>query len=321
MSNYRAISQILDKEDTSGTGSTDINIGGNISDITSTDDGDGTGGIDNNSDSKNAQAKASLSTYNVLIINPNADTSANAGDTTGKRDVSSTGDADNNNDSKNAYAKAGLNIYNVANANVDVDTSAANTSGMGEKVSNNTNNTKINQFDRGDRVDKGGLSRTNNCGVGRTDIEIKVGLDGANKGRISAVNKGGMDRTNKGGIGGANKGGVSGTNIEAGKKASTKIVVSTDNSADDSNKVINQHASLVSLLFAIFSTTNYFSNSNLVVLEETPLGTTIFTSNKFLITFAAFANTSLEKKPKLCKSNPFIFAVNHQYQPIDITQN
>ena len=64
-------------------------------------------------------------------------------------------------------------------------------------------------------------------------------------------------------------------------------------------------------MFATFATANYADNSNLVVLEGTSSSATTFTSDKFLTTFATLANTILERKSKVCKSNPFLFAANH----------
>ena len=65
-------------------------------------------------------------------------------------------------------------------------------------------------------------------------------------------------------------------------------------------------------MFTTLAVANCADNSNLAVLKGTPLGATTFTSNEFLIIFAALANTILERKSKVCESNPFLFAANHQ---------
>ena len=145
-------------------------------------------------------------------------------------------------------------------------------------------------------ANKGGLGGTNEVGMGGTDIEIEVGVDGVNKS----------------GMGGANKSGVGGANIGVGKKASTKAVANIDNSKDDGGKVTDQHLGLASLIFATLAATNCANNSNLAIFEKTPSDAATSTFDKFFITFAAFANTTLKRELNVYKFNPFLFVVNHQ---------
>ena len=279
ISGYRAMGRILDGGDASGA---DNNAGASAGDTSGTGDGGGTGGADNNTNGKNAHAKAGFSIYNIAGANTDAD----AGDTTGTGDAGGTGDADNNTDGKNAYAKAGFSTYNIAGANADAG--AGDTTGTGEEVSNNTNNTGEGQSGRVGGADKGGLGRTDEGGVGGTDIEAGVG------------------------VGGADKGGVGGADIEAGKKAGAGAIASTDNSADGGDKVTDRHAGLAGLAFAALAAADCADNSNLAVPEGTPSGAATSTSDEFLATFAALANTTLERESKVCESNPFLFAANHQ---------
>ena len=134
ISGYRAMGRILDGGDASGA---DNNAGASAGDTSGTGDGGGTGGADNNTNGKNAHAKAGFSIYNIAGANTDAD----AGDTTGTGDAGGTGDADNNTDGKNAYAKAGFSTYNIAGANADAGACTGDTSAMGEEVRKNTNNT------------------------------------------------------------------------------------------------------------------------------------------------------------------------------------
>ena len=138
------------------------------------------------------------------------------------------------------------------------------------------------------RAGKDGLGGTDEGGVGGTNIEARVWVDGA-------------DKT-----------GVGRANIEARKKAAVEAIASTDNSADDDNKVTDQHTGLAGLAFAALAAANCADNSNFAVLEETPSSAATSTSDKFLATFAALANTTLERESKVCESNPFLFAANHQ---------
>ena len=134
---------------------------------------------------------------------------------------------------------------------------------------------------------------------------------------MSRTNKSGLDGTHKGGVsrndintgvevGGADKGSVGKADIKTYKKIDAETVASTDNSADGGNKVTDQHADLADLMFAALATVNCADNSNLTVLAA------ITTSGKFLAIFATLANITLEKKSKVCESNPFLFATNHQ---------
>lgn len=138
------------------------------------------------------------------------------------------------------------------------------------------------------------------------------GVGGADKGGASGANKGGASGADKSGAGGANKGGASRANIDTSKKAGVEAVTSTDNSADGGNKVTNQRAGLVLLAFATFAATNCAISSNLAISEGTPLNATTFTSDEVLATFAALANTTLEREQKVCESSQFLFAANHQ---------
>ena len=137
----------------------------------------------------------------------------------------------------------------------------------------------------------------------------------ANKGRLGETDEGEVDGTNIKagvGVGGADKGGVGGADIEAGKKAGAGAIASTDNSADGGGKVTDRHAGLAGLAFAAFTAVDCADNSNLAVPEGTPSGAATSTSDEFLATFAALANTTLERESKVCESNPFLFAANHQ---------
>ena len=272
--------QILDGEDASGV---DNNTSANAGDTSGMGDGGGSGGMDNNTDGKNAHAKAGFSTYKIADANTDVD----ASDTTSTGDTGGTGGADNNTDSKNAYAKAGFSNYNIASVNADAGVGAGNTNGTGEEVSNNTNNTGKGQSSGVGGANKGGLGGTNKGGVGGTNIKAGIGIDEANKG------------------------GIGGADIEAGKKADVEAVVSTDNSADSGDKITDQYAGLIGLAFAALTTANCANNSNLAIPEETPSIAATSTSNEFLATFATFANTTLKKKSKVYKSNPFLFAANH----------
>lgn len=98
-----------------------------------------TGGEDNNSDSKNAYAKAGLSTYKVTGIN--TDTGLGAGNISGTEDVSGISSADNNADGTNAYIKANFSIYNVVGTNAGAYTGDAIVTI--EKVGSNINNIGI----------------------------------------------------------------------------------------------------------------------------------------------------------------------------------
>ena len=270
------MSQILDGGNTSSTSSADNNTDADAGNTNGTRDDNGISGANNNFDNKNAHAKAGFNTYNITNMNTNAD----ASDTTGTRDVDDNGSKDNNTDSKNAYAKFGFSTYNIVNANADISAGIGNTSGMSKKVSNNTNNIGEDQSSRVDGANKSGLGRTNEGKVGGTNIKAKVGVGEAN--------------------------------IEAGKKADAGAIASTDNSVDGSGKVTNKHTGLVDLMFAAFAVTNCLDNFDFAIPEGILLGAAIFTSNQFLATFATFANVTLKKKSKMCESNPFLFAVNHQ---------
>ena len=151
------------------------------------------------------------------------------GDTTGTGDAGGIGSADNNTNGKNAYTKAGFSTYNVTGVNADAAMSAGDTNGIGEEVSNNTNNTGEDESGGVGGADKSGLGGTNKVRIDETNIEVGVEVGGANKGGIGGADNGGMGRDNKSGMGG--------TNIEAGKKASAVPVASIDNSANNSDKI------------------------------------------------------------------------------------
>ena len=131
------MSQILDGGDASGTSGADNNVGADVGNKSATRDNGSTGGTDNNSDGQNTYAKASFSTDNVAVTNTNTDID----NTIGMGEPGSIGGADNNTDNKNTYVKAGFSIYNIAGSDADAGACAGNTNDMGEKVSNNTNNT------------------------------------------------------------------------------------------------------------------------------------------------------------------------------------
>ena len=140
-------------------------------------------------------------------------------------------------------------------------------------------------------------------------------MRGANKSGLGKIDKGWMDGTNiEAGVGfvGADKGGTGAANIQVCKKAGARVITSNDNSIDSSGKITNWRARLAGFAFAAFIATNYIGNSNLDVFKGIFLGAVTFTPNEFLATFAAFANITLEKELKLCKSNLFLFAANNQ---------
>lgn len=101
-------------------------------------------------------------------------------------------------------------------------------------------------------------------------------------------------------------------NIKVDKKAGAGAVTSIDNSIDDGGKVTDWHAGLINLAIAALATANYARNFNLAIFKETPLGIATFTLNKFFATFAALTNTTLKRKPKMYKSNLFLFTANYQ---------
>lgn len=63
-------------------------------------------------------------------------------------------------------------------------------------------------------------------------------------------------------------------------------------------------------MLAAFTTIDCASDFNLNVSKRILSSAATFTFNKFLATFAAFANITLEKKPNVCKSNLILFAAN-----------
>lgn len=123
------------------------------------------------------------------------------------------------------------------------------------------------------------------------------------KSRIGMVNKNRMSK--------ANKSRIDKTNIKASKKASARAITNTDNSTNDSNKVIDWYTSHVDFAFTVFAAANCIYDSNLIVFKKTPSNITTFTFNKFYATFAIHANTTLERKLNISKSNLFLFAINH----------
>lgn len=88
--------------------------------------------------------------------------------------------------------------------------------------------------------------------------------------------------------------------------------MSTDNSADSSNKISDLHTDLASLPFAALATANYTGDFNFAFPKETPLDAVISISNMFITIFDIFTSITLEKKPKLYKFNLFSFAANYQ---------
>ena len=262
ISSYRAIGQILDREDASDV---DNNAGASVGDTSGTGDSGSTGGADNNTDGKNAHAKAGFNTYNFTGVNTNAD----VGDMTSMGYAGGTDSVDNNTDDKNAYAKASFSTYNVAGTNTDAGAGAGDISDTGEEVNNNTNNTGEGQSGRVGGADKDGLGGIDKGEVGETDIETKVGVDGAEKS------------------------GTDGVNIEANKKAGARAVISTDNSIDGGGKVTDQHICLAGLTFPALAPADYADYSNLTIPKEIPLSAPTFTSDDFIATFAALANTTL----------------------------
>ena len=260
----------------------DNNAGASAGDTSSTGDGGGTYSADNNTDDKNAYAKASFNTYNII----GASTDLDASDTTCTGDIGGIGDTDNNIDGKNAYTKAGFSTYNVVGINANAGT--VDMTNTGKEVSNNINNIGESQSNRVGAADKGGLGGTDKGEVSGTDIKVGVR------------------------VGEADKDGMGGANIETGKKAGAGAVTSNDNSANGSDKVTDQHAGLAGLAFAVFVIADCTDNSNLVVFEGIPSSAATSISDEFFATFAIFANTTLEGELKVCESNPFLFTANHQ---------
>lgn len=127
------------------------------------------------------------------------------------KDAISCDSADNNADSNNVFAKTDFSTHNIADANAG--TSTDNTSVMREKIGINTNNKSLSQSSKVDSVNKNEFGLMNKNGVGRTNVEAKVGLVRANKSSVSGIN------------------------IEAGKKANVGTVASTNNSVDGNIKI------------------------------------------------------------------------------------
>ena len=186
---------------------------------------------------------------------------------------------------------------------MDAGAGLGDTIGTGKEVSNNRNNIDESRSGKVDKIDKDGVDETNKGGVGGTDkgvvggTNIKAGV--------------GVGRADKSGIGKTDKGDVGGANIEIGKKAGIRAVASINNSVNSGGKVTDQHVGLVTLIFTTLATANSANNSNLAIPEKTLLGAATSTSDEFLITFAAFANITLERE-QMCECNPFLFAANHQ---------
>ena len=142
--------------------------------------------------------------------------------------------------------------------------SVGDTSGIGEKISNNTNNIGESQSSRVNGANKDELGKTVKGEIGETDIKAGVGV--------------GRD------------------NIQVSKKANVGAIISIDNSADSSSKITNSHLGLANLPFATLDTANCNDNSNLVVPKKTPSGAATFIADKFLAFLATLANTTFEKK-------------------------
>ena len=248
-------------------------------------DASDTGGLNNSFDGKNAYAKAGFNTYNVTGANVNANAGTSGGNTSVIVDAGGTGSANNNVNIKNAYKKADFSTYNIVSVNTGV--SESNTSVTGKEVGNNTNNISVGWSGRIGEANKSRLGRTNKDGVGVIDFEAEV--------RLERANKGGADRAN----------------IEISKKAIAGAVTSTNNSADGGGKVIDWCAGLASCGFALLAAIDCTGNFNLIIPKEIFLDAATSTFNEFLAIFAAFAKTTLEKKPKMYKFNLFIFAANH----------
>ena len=129
-----------------------------------------------------------------------------------------------------------------------------------------------------------------------------------NKDQLRETNKGGIIKTNikaRIGLVGANKAGVGQADTKAGKKASAEPVASIDNNAACGGKVIGQNVGLVGLVFAVLAFANCDENSNLAIFEKTLLDFATSIIDEFFATFAAIANTTLEREPKVCKFNQF----------------
>lgn len=107
-------------------------------------------------------------------------------------------------------------------------------------------------------------------------------------------------------VGGVDKGGVGGVDIEVGKKAGVVANASTDSSADGDGdgRAIDQRADLESVAIAALPAVDNAENSNLAIPDGPHSGTATSTSDKFLATFAALANTTFERETNICKSTP-----------------
>lgn len=151
-----------------------------------------------------------------------------------------------------------------------------------------------------------------NAGAGVGDMIFtgeKVGNNTNNIGVDQSGKLGGADESR---VGRADNRSTGWVNIKAGKKADTGVIASTNNSADGGDKVTDQRAGLAGLVFTPLAAANCAANSNLAISEGTPSSAATFTPDEFLAIFAALANTTLKRKPKVCESNPFLFATHHQ---------
>lgn len=128
---------------------------------------------------------------------------------------------------------------------------------------------------------------------------------------MGRANKGGIGKTNKIKVGEANKNAVDRTNSKVNNKADIKAIASIDNSINSSNKITNQYASFVGLVFAILATFNDAGNLNFADLKKIYSNANISIFDRFITIFIIFTNTTFEKKLNIYKSNTFLFAIKY----------
>lgn len=115
--------------------------------------------------------------------------------------------------------------------------------------------------------------------MSRTNLKIKVGLNKFNKVRTVGII------------------------IEKDIKAGAKIVIGTLYIVNSGIKISDQHEKLIGLAIATLAMTNYANNFYFAIFVGLLWGIITSIPNNFLAIFAVFANTSLEKKTKVCEFN------------------
>lgn len=224
-----------------------------------------------------------------------------------KGDTGSIDSTDNNDDNKNAYVKIDFSFYNITSADTDADANNTNcTDDITEEVSNNINIDV--DADAGARDIYGTNNMTeefsNNTNIGASQSD---GMSWTDKGKMSGANIKagvGVDGTNKGGVDETIKGKVNGFNIKVSKKANTKASASIDSSSDgDSDSwPTDQHADLRSVAIAALAIIDNAEDFDLATADRPSLGAATSIFDGVFAVFAAFANTTLEKKTNVCES-------------------